>query len=389
MIKRLLAAPCNTPSVDAHGNAKDGFPPFPGSQKPWLSNVKMLHLLFHWTTFNTLEAAGPHYGHSRFKEASWVYDLSCLGTCEPGLPAVDNTPQVPVVFTHGNLSPKNVLVRRDYTGNLVVVGILGWTCAGWYPAYWECLKASWLLKQPRGPWTRLPVPWLLPMQLMKGDNAPYAVSFLGRLPSHIPEPPLEVKTKWNSIGHLVIALYAVLDHKLDLVDGRMYKSLKNEWEARSRLQGWTPPLRPAHHSPALVEAHEVFKELKEEGEKGTIVGSKGNGQGQRNQDNNNTASDAAANTDAADADVKPDPDAADADVKPDPDAADADAADADAADVNASINPALYAAPENTEAPQVATEEPHLKQDGEESLWDMGPWGIDPMFFQLPEENKG
>ncbi|KAJ6445289.1 kinase-like domain-containing protein [Purpureocillium lavendulum] len=38
----------------------------------------------------------------------------------------------PVVFTHGDLSSLNVLVRGDQ-----VVAIIDWETAGWLPAYWE------------------------------------------------------------------------------------------------------------------------------------------------------------------------------------------------------------------------------------------------------------
>ncbi|ODM23307.1 hypothetical protein SI65_00896 [Aspergillus cristatus] len=43
----------------------------------------------------------------------------------------------PIVFTHGDLSSLNVLVRGDD-----VVGIVDWETAGWYPSYWEYTTAS-------------------------------------------------------------------------------------------------------------------------------------------------------------------------------------------------------------------------------------------------------
>ncbi len=42
----------------------------------------------------------------------------------------------PTVFTHGDLSSLNILVRGDD-----VVGIIDWTTAGWYPSYWEYTSA--------------------------------------------------------------------------------------------------------------------------------------------------------------------------------------------------------------------------------------------------------
>jgi hypothetical protein len=43
---------------------------------------------------------------------------------------------LPPVFTHGDLSSLNVLVRGDQ-----IVGIIDWETAGWYPSYWEYTTA--------------------------------------------------------------------------------------------------------------------------------------------------------------------------------------------------------------------------------------------------------
>ena len=44
---------------------------------------------------------------------------------------------LPPVFTHGDLSSLNILVRGEK-----VVGIVDWETAGWYPYYWEFTTAS-------------------------------------------------------------------------------------------------------------------------------------------------------------------------------------------------------------------------------------------------------
>ena len=41
------------------------------------------------------------------------------------------------VFTHGRLNPQNVLVKDGE-----VVGLLDWGEAGYYPRYWETVKAA-------------------------------------------------------------------------------------------------------------------------------------------------------------------------------------------------------------------------------------------------------
>ncbi len=45
----------------------------------------------------------------------------------------------PVVFTHGNLNPQNIVISTGPSPR--VVAVLDWSQAGWYPAYWEFCKA--------------------------------------------------------------------------------------------------------------------------------------------------------------------------------------------------------------------------------------------------------
>lgn len=40
-----------------------------------------------------------------------------------------------IVFTHGDLTPRNIIVKGDR-----VQALLDWEYAGWYPAYWEYVK---------------------------------------------------------------------------------------------------------------------------------------------------------------------------------------------------------------------------------------------------------
>jgi aminoglycoside phosphotransferase (APT) family kinase protein len=42
----------------------------------------------------------------------------------------------PIVFTHGDLAPRNIMVERG-----TITGILDWESAGWFPAHWEYCKA--------------------------------------------------------------------------------------------------------------------------------------------------------------------------------------------------------------------------------------------------------
>lgn len=68
---------------------------------------------------------------------------------------------VPIVFTHGGLHPRNIIVSMGPDPR--VVSILGWEQAGWYPAYWELCKARWECSRRGsvGDWENKYLPWIL------------------------------------------------------------------------------------------------------------------------------------------------------------------------------------------------------------------------------------
>lgn len=68
---------------------------------------------------------------------------------------------VPIVFTHGGLHPRNIIVSMGPNPRLV--SILGWEQAGWYPAYWELCKARWECSRygTVGDWESNYLPWIL------------------------------------------------------------------------------------------------------------------------------------------------------------------------------------------------------------------------------------
>ncbi|KAI0355812.1 kinase-like protein [Trametes cingulata] len=50
----------------------------------------------------------------------------------------------PIRFIHGDLAPRNIFVRGT-----VVTAVIDWEESGWYPEYWEFVKALWApLKDP-------------------------------------------------------------------------------------------------------------------------------------------------------------------------------------------------------------------------------------------------
>ncbi|RDA84578.1 hypothetical protein CP532_1131 [Ophiocordyceps camponoti-leonardi (nom. inval.)] len=50
-----------------------------------------------------------------------------------------------VVLTHGDLRPANIMVRERDDGTWGIAGIIDWESSGFYPEYWETVKATNLL----------------------------------------------------------------------------------------------------------------------------------------------------------------------------------------------------------------------------------------------------
>ena len=47
-----------------------------------------------------------------------------------------------ICFTHADLRPANIVVKADQQGNYSISSILDWDMAGFYPDYWESVKAT-------------------------------------------------------------------------------------------------------------------------------------------------------------------------------------------------------------------------------------------------------
>jgi thiamine kinase-like enzyme len=44
-------------------------------------------------------------------------------------------------LSHGDLNPKNIILLDEQDGSVSVSGIVDWEMGGWYPEYWDALKA--------------------------------------------------------------------------------------------------------------------------------------------------------------------------------------------------------------------------------------------------------
>jgi len=93
--------------------------------------------------YNNGRATGPFQSVPQFHD----YFTTAYG---PNRDGHDKTPhefrhhfpdQDPIVFTHADLHPSNILVSAG--PNPRVLAIVDWHQSGWYPAYWEYCKARW------------------------------------------------------------------------------------------------------------------------------------------------------------------------------------------------------------------------------------------------------
>ncbi|KAK3937237.1 hypothetical protein QBC46DRAFT_294653 [Diplogelasinospora grovesii] len=80
-----------------------------------------------------------------------------LGDLWSHAPAVLNTHGKPegsykVVFTHGDIAPRNIRVAKQKDGTYKITGIIDWECAGWYPEYWEYTRMFYTGE--RDPWKK-------------------------------------------------------------------------------------------------------------------------------------------------------------------------------------------------------------------------------------------
>jgi Phosphotransferase enzyme family len=49
--------------------------------------------------------------------------------------------EVPVFFTHADLTPTNMILSSSPSGHKSIAAIIDWHQSGWYPAYWEACKS--------------------------------------------------------------------------------------------------------------------------------------------------------------------------------------------------------------------------------------------------------
>lgn len=89
-----------------------------------------------WLFLNNMEPAGP------FSSDDELWDFMKVGLAKAPEKAVENLRKEmpdckPYTWTHGDLSPENIMVKDGK-----VTGILDWEFSGYYPVWWEYVKAG-------------------------------------------------------------------------------------------------------------------------------------------------------------------------------------------------------------------------------------------------------
>ncbi|KAF8878313.1 kinase-like domain-containing protein [Infundibulicybe gibba] len=111
---------------------------------PWTPGVPLGSLAAPYTCKDTrrhVRTSGPIYSEAEFND---------FLLCDP-LPRISSSylkwlrsclrDDHCIVLSHGDLNPRNIILRDEQGGGVVVSGIVDWEMGGWYPEYWDAVKA--------------------------------------------------------------------------------------------------------------------------------------------------------------------------------------------------------------------------------------------------------
>jgi thiamine kinase-like enzyme len=98
--------------------------------------------------------------HREFAREVWPFlDMPHLqNTLKPILTPLIERDDVPIVFTHGDLLPKNLIIpisKDHWLRTREPICIIDWESAGWKPLYWEALRATFFEFEKDTEWTKV------------------------------------------------------------------------------------------------------------------------------------------------------------------------------------------------------------------------------------------
>jgi aminoglycoside phosphotransferase len=126
--------------------------------REWLNELQYLHSPFGRSVCGYLgnvfmsyridakNFVGPYRTQDMFHEEECCAMTDRHDPKVRSLAAIIRQKRYDISFAHGNVSPENVLVDRNYRP----VGLVGWECAGWMPSYWELTSGAWTRRNMSG-----------------------------------------------------------------------------------------------------------------------------------------------------------------------------------------------------------------------------------------------
>ncbi|KAF8908502.1 hypothetical protein CPB84DRAFT_1766786 [Gymnopilus junonius] len=128
-------------------NASDG--PINDPRIPWVGEENA-------QTFQ----APPQFAEQVWIGLDWKNNRDTL---KPLLQPLIDRPDVHVVFSHGDLLPKNLILPGGLTkwrsssslDDSTKITIIDWEFAGWMPNFWDSLKATWMECEADTEWTEM------------------------------------------------------------------------------------------------------------------------------------------------------------------------------------------------------------------------------------------
>lgn len=102
----------------------------------------------HWKDVSP--EAGPFSSVTAFHD--WIASIARVRFSLPPDTPIQKREELPndespIVFTHGNLNPDNIMITAPGDGPARLASIVNWSQAGFYPAYWEFWKARILARK--------------------------------------------------------------------------------------------------------------------------------------------------------------------------------------------------------------------------------------------------
>jgi aminoglycoside phosphotransferase len=104
---------------------------------PHLLKVRFIAHVVDFQTMCLTRSLGPCTSEAGFNATiADTFVAKSKGQVGPYIRGMLDAHKHGIVFTHGDLRPRNIIVKNGR-----ITAIVDWEMAGWYPDYWEFVKA--------------------------------------------------------------------------------------------------------------------------------------------------------------------------------------------------------------------------------------------------------